>query len=476
MNIDKNNFYYLIQSILASILPIFALPIYLNYISISEYGIYGLCLASSSFFTSISGFGFQISFERNFFEKNSTDYHSELIWTCLSFVIFNSVIIGFLIFLFKDYISLFLTKTIDNQFLFFYSYCGLCLISLKMFFLIFLKNKMLAKQFVFFSLGDSILTLILSLILIVGFELSLMGLIFGQIFSTSFIIILLLIFLKIPYGFSYQILVKNFRLSLPLTPRIFIGVINNQFDKIIIGIIGSTFIVGIYSLGQKISYILFNLLNALSNSYVPIIYKKMFNNPKKDDGSISEILNPYFYFTGLFSILIIFFSKELIYLFFSIEFEKSIYVVIILTPLYLTYFFGKVPQLLFKKKTGIISIISFFNILIYFSLGYVLTIYYSYIGASFSLLISGLISSVVTFYFSQKHYNILWNYSYILKIYMMVFITCLLSYLFLNSEFSIIEIVIFKSVFVLIVLYYGFKRNFITKNRINRFLNSLKNV
>lgn len=476
MNIDKNNFYYLIQSILTSILPIIGLPIYLNYISISEYGVYGLCLASSSFFTSIAGFGFQLSFERNFFENNSKAYHSELIWTCLSFVILNSIIIGFLIFLFKDYLSMFLTKTVENQFLFFYSYCGLCLISIKMYFLIFFKNKMLAKQFVLFSIGDSVLTLILSLILIIGFDLNILGLVFGQIFSTGFVILIILIYLKIPYRFSYEILEKNFKLSFPLTPRIFIGVLNNQFDKIIIGIIGSTYIVGIYSLGQKISYVLFNLLNAQSNSFVPIIYKKMFENSKKDDGSISKIINPYFYFSAFFAMIIILFSKELINLFFNIEFEKSVFVVIIITPLYLAFFFGKIPQLLFKKKTGIISAISIFNIIIYLILGYILTLTYSYIGASFSLLISGLINTIITFYFSQKYYHILWNYNYIFQISLLVFSSCLLSYLFLDSDFSTIKVLIFKSLFLVTVFYYGFKRDFISINRIIKFLKNLKNV
>jgi O-antigen/teichoic acid export membrane protein len=476
MNIDKNNFYYLIQSILTSMLPIIGLPIYLNYISISEYGVYGLCLASSSFFSSIAGFGFQLSFERNFFEKSSKVYHSKLIWTCLSFVILNSILIGFLIFIFKDYLSLLLTKTTDNQFLFFYSYCGLCLISIKMYFLIFFKNKMLAKQFVSFSIGDSVLTLIISLILIIGFDLNILGLIFGQIFSTGFVILIILIYLKIPYGFSYELLEKNFKLSFPLTPRIFIGVLNNQFDKIIIGIIGSTYIVGIYSLGQKIAYVLFNLLNAQSNSFIPLIYKKMFENSKKDNGLISKIVNPYFYFSAFFSVIIILFSKELINLFFNFEFEKSALVVIIITPLYLTFFFGKIPQLLFKKKTGIISAISFFNIIIYIILGYVLTTAYSFIGASFSLLISGLFSTIITFYFSQKYYHILWNYNYIFQIYLMIFSSCLLSYLFLSNDFTIIKALIFKGLFVVIVLYYGFKRDFISINRIIKFLKNLKNV
>ena len=59
-------------------------------------------------------------------------------------------------------------------------------------------------------------------------------------------------------SFEFINLFPSIRLSLPLTPRIFFGVINTKFDKYILGILNNISGVGVYEIAQKIGNVVFN--------------------------------------------------------------------------------------------------------------------------------------------------------------------------------------------------------------------------
>ena len=73
---------------------------------------------------------------------------------------------------------------------------------------------------------------------------------------------------------------------------------------------------------------------------------------------------------------------------------------------YLTYFFGKQPQLLLAKKTGIISIISLFTLALNIILNIPLINYYGILGAAWGTFFSGIISSAISFFYAQKFMSI----------------------------------------------------------------------
>ena len=80
------------------------------------------------------------------------------------------------------------------------------------------------------------------------------GFLLGQSLGVSAIFLFTFIYLFIPFKnkLEIQLLKQQLKLSLPLTPRIFFGVINNQFDRYMLGILNSLVGVGIYDIGQKL--------------------------------------------------------------------------------------------------------------------------------------------------------------------------------------------------------------------------------
>ena len=71
-------------------------------------------------------------------------------------------------------------------------------------------------------------------------------------------------------------------ISLPLTPRFFFGVINTQFDRYMLGILGSVGGVGLFEIGQKIGNIIFSFITALQNYFSPKVYQMFFSKEKKN--------------------------------------------------------------------------------------------------------------------------------------------------------------------------------------------------
>ena len=118
---------------------------------------------------------------------------------------------------------------------------------------------------------------------------------------------------------------------------------------------------------------------------------------------IGQYLTPFFYICVLFAMPVSLFSHEIIINFFPKEFHQASSIVSILSILYVVYFFGKQPQLMYAKKTGLISILTFLSIFLNISLNIPFIYYYGFFGAAIATLISGFISTIIQFYYGQKY-------------------------------------------------------------------------
>ena len=84
---------------------------------------------------------------------------------------------------------------------------------------------------------------------------------------------MLYIFSKnLSFSISSDLLLEALKISYPLTPKIFIGVLNTNFDKYMISLFSSVSGVGIFHIGKNISYQIFAFMTALENVFVPKVY------------------------------------------------------------------------------------------------------------------------------------------------------------------------------------------------------------
>jgi O-antigen/teichoic acid export membrane protein len=331
-----------------------------------------------------------------------------------------------------------------------------------------LLNTGNAKLFVWYTIDENLTSVLLSWIMIRYFGMGVAGLLWGQLIASAIVFVLLSIrFLrKLPFNIDFTLLKSSLKLSIPLTPRIFFGVIGNQFDKYMIGLLNTVGGVGIYNLGQKIANVTFTFMTALQNVFTPQVYSKMFNEGELGGVSIGRYLTPFLYVSVAGGLALSLFAEELIILLTPLSYHGSISIVTLFSLLYVTYFFGKQPQLIYAKKTGITSLLTLLSI----SLNIIINIPFIYFwgleGAAWGSLVAGILSGSIVFRVSQKYYRIVWEYPKLLLILGSFFIFALLSLAFFKLQVSY-ELRLFAKIgFLLIFALIGYRLKIVSRENI----------
>ena len=122
--------------------------------------------------------------------------------------------------------------------------------------------------------------------------------------------------------------------------------------------------VGVYDIAQKIVNLSFVFSTAIQNVYSQKVYEKLFSEHKNKFSEIGHYLTPFFFLVCFFSFVLSVFSEEIILIFTTEEYVQAMPIIMLLTILYCSHFFTKQPQLIFAKKTRLLSSISISVILL----------------------------------------------------------------------------------------------------------------
>jgi O-antigen/teichoic acid export membrane protein len=419
----KNSFIYLLPVIVGSLIPILTLPIFTRILTKEDYGIWALAQVYAIFVNGIANFGLTIGYERNFFEHKETNNVAGLLYSTLIFVIIAFITCGFLTYLFKKQFSQWIIGSPDHADILFWSYCTTGVVGLKTYYLTYFKNTENAKAFVWYTIDESLIGVLLSLFMVAYLRIGVIGLIWGQLLA-SLIIFFVLSFRFVrflPVSFDREALRDSLKLSAPLTPRIFFGVIGNQFDKYMIGLLNTVGGVGIYNIGQKVANIVFIYMTAIQNVFSPQVYKRMFELGEEGGEQVGRYLTPFLYISILIGLVVSLSSEEIISILTPESYHGAIEIVMILSMLYGSYFFGKQPQLIYAKKTHITSMLTIVSIGLNILINIPFITKWGAVGAAWGTLLAGLLSGYVTFAVSQHYYEIKWEYAKIISIFMVFF-------------------------------------------------------
>lgn len=406
----------MLPSLVSALIPVITLPIISRKVSLEEYGVYALCIAFGTFLSGFANMGMTAGYERNFFEQKTPEHQGKLLFTVVFLVMGVSFFMGFFCFLFSQHISRWISGSENYSLSFVLGYFAVSVSSLKMYFLIYYKNVGNAKSYAWFSIDEVVLNVSIGMFLVIYMHMGFNGLLIGQLVGSSLVMSMLLFrFLRShPFGLSKELLKNCFTISLPLTPRIFFGVIGTQFDKYLISLLGSLGGVGLYNLGQKLALVVFNYMTALQNIYSPKVYKLMFDQGDDAEGKIGKYLTLPFYISSFGGLGMALFSEEIIMSLTPVSYHGAINIVSVLSLMYVLYFFGKQPQLIYAKKTSITSALTIVSISINIVVNIPLIKMYGVDGAAYGSLLSAFISSGISLWASQKYFHIRWEWSKIL--------------------------------------------------------------
>ncbi len=469
---------YIIPFFVGSLLPIITLPVFTRFLTVEDYGVYALLIAFAVFVSGVANFGLTIGYERNFFEANgNTQKIAALLYSTLSFVVCTTLIMGFVTYLFREQIASLIIGTSKYGELLVWAFFSYSITTIKTYFLTYFKNTENAKSFVWYSIDENLLNVGFSLFFVTYLKIGVSGLIFGQLIASSIILIVLFykFLTRMPYAFSYDMLRESLKLSVPLTSKIFFGVLGTHFDKYLINLLGSLGGVGIYSLGQKIANIVFVFMTSVQNVYAPQVYKRMFELQQPESGrSIGSYLSLFAYISVAGGVFVALFSEEIIQILTPPSYHKSIDVITILSLLYASYFFGKQPQLVYAKETGISSLITMASIVINILINIPFIKIWGFMGAAYGTLLSGLIINVISFKVSQRYFYIHWEKDKLIRMYSLLVLAILSTIMLRELHFDYWIRLSAKIILGLSYLLIGFWYNFVPTNIIEIITNRIR--
>jgi len=256
-------------------------------------------------------------------------------------------------------------------------------------------------------------------------------------------------------SFNKKILLESIKISYPLTPRIFFGVIDTQINKYLIGLLASLGGAGIYKIGEQVSMLVFKFMTHLENVFIPQTYKNMFNLGEKGGEVIGRYLTPFAYLSILLALFISLFSEEIVLVLTPESYHGAIDIIIILSMFYGCSFIGKITgtQLIFKKKTYVASILTLLSIVINVGLSIPFIMKWGAIGAAWATFLSGIIYRTVGFCWAQRSYKVKWEYEKIAVIFLLFFAS---SILMISLRAVNMDYIIRMAIKLIIIFTYGY--------------------
>jgi len=428
---------------LNSLLPFITIPIFTRILTPEDYGVLAMAMIYAIFMSGLANFGLSYGFERNYFQyRDNPEKLAQLLFSSLGFILTNFVLLIGITYLFKENISTFLTATTQHGNLMLTAFAGHFFYSTTTnFYFTYFKNAEKAKTHSKYNIASNILNLIISLILVVYMRAGIIGVVMAQLITgvSLFLFLLYLSLKELRFSLNKNILLESLKISYPLTPRIFISIIDTQFDKYMIGLLATVNGVGVYHIGKKISELIFTFMSAIENVFNPQVYQHMFGQHEQSSNAIGKYLTPFLYISISLALCIGFFSEELITILTPVSYHGAIPIVTILSMYFGFLFFGKIVgmQLIYSKKTHITSLLTLLSVGLNVVLNIPLIMKYGPVGAAWATMLAGLISGTISLVVAQHYYRVNYEWEKIVWIMGTFFVgaTAISSMNFLNSPY-----------------------------------------
>lgn len=409
----RNSVIYLLPVIVASTIPLMTLPIYTRALAREEYGAWALSLAYASFITGLANFGLTLGYERNFFEHREGKGPAQLLYTTLAFVLAAFALCAGITWTFRRAIASAIVGSESRDSLLVCTMCAHAVMSLKTYYLTFFRNTGQARAHVWYSVDELVGASVLGVVFVAWLKIGVIGIPLGQLIASLAVITALSwrFMRELPVSLNPALLKDELAISYPLTPRILLGVAGSQIDKYFLRLLGTVAGVGIYTVGQRLAQIVFAYMTALENVFGPQVYQRMFNGGPEGGRSIGAYLTPFAYLSTLAALGLGLFAEEAIILLTQPEYYGAIPVAGILCLHYGVMFFGKLPQLMYAKKSGIISMLTFVSLTLNAVINLVFIRRWGAMGAAAGTLVAGMLSISIALVLGQRYYRIHWQYS-----------------------------------------------------------------
>lgn len=398
---SNNSIVYLASNLIYAGIPFLLLPFVTRYLTPAEYGEFAIFQIFVLILTAFVGVSVRGNAVRKYFENRSEI--SEYIGSCIQVLMVLSVFVFFVLFLFESFVSGLFELDVN------YIYLAV-LVSFSMMLYRLQLGQYQAREeawyYLFLQSGNAVANGAMVLTLVVFLRLGVDGQIASFALSSIIVAIFSVFLLLKSKGVIFKINRSHyseiFRFGLPLLPHVLSGALISTIDRYYISLQAGNEQLGVYMVAVQIAMALNLMFDAYNKYNMPFVFSVMSGDKRGEDlfsrtckGFVLVFLvgfsfSWFFGFLGVYIVGVDFYAaiNILPFLIFG-QCANGVY-----------YLF--VNQILYEKKTIMLSMLTMFSLVVHVSLLVLLLPEYGIFGAAVSFLVSQSAKAILCMVFSIK--------------------------------------------------------------------------
>ncbi|EGQ8503441.1 oligosaccharide flippase family protein [Vibrio parahaemolyticus] len=417
MSFAKNTYVYLFSNILNAAIPFILLPILTRYLSPDEYGQIAMFQTMLTGIAAFIGLNTVGAANRKFYDDNLSLNETRIFnGSCLQILIFTLFIAIVAVMVAEGFLSNFLS--IPSEWLYLALLVSSCTFLIN-FRLGQWQVRKSAKKYGLLQVGNSVLNMSLTLILIVFYAEGAKGridaLLYAGVMSATIAIFLLykdqLVSLRI---INKGHIKEALNFGMPLVPHVFGAFLLTAADRFVINDRLGLADAGIYMVAVQVSMALTIVFDAINKAYVPWLFERLKRNDEKE--KLVIVKNTYIYFLCVLSLaaLSFFIGPAMITLVVGDEYQAAGRIIgwLCLGQVFGGMYLMVTNYIFYAKKTGRLSLVTIGSGLLNLLTMLVLVNYLGIEGAAISFALSKMIQFLLTWLLASKSTPMPWGVIY----------------------------------------------------------------
>lgn len=479
--LGKHTLVYGFTGIIPALVGLILVPLLTRTFSPSDYGIIELTLLVVSFLVSILILGFDAAVAFYFYKEEDKLERKIIVSTGFYFILTVSLIIIVGLSFFVDFISFAIFKETGYNSVLFVAFLVAFFTLLNSFFGKLIRIYLKPYNYFYLITSTSFLSFLFILFFVLKTNLGIIGIFYGYLLANIFSLFLGfgLTFSSYTLSFSRSILKSLLIFGLPLVLVSIFSLVLTLADRFFLASFMTLRDVGIYSVGIKISHILFLVIGGFQLAWSPFafsIYKK-----KNANQTFAKTLKYFTIITCGIALVITIFSREIVTIIAGSEYINASSVVGLLSLATIacgSYYIVSLG-VSFSQKTHHIAWTSGLAVILNIALNLILIPKFGMIGAAVTTLLSYCVSSYLLYRVSQYYYPIPFKIKEVGVIWIItiVLMICGLSFDSNNLVVDITSRIFILVVFIIAILYLKILRKdelaiclFVAKEVSNKYL------
>ena len=456
VKIGRNSLIYWLASAIPLLVGFFILPVYTRYMTPTDYGVLGMLAAIASPLGVIFCLQLNVAVLRFFFDYEG-DEEKTYLGTMFVFLMIYAIPLALILIFFGQPLFKIIFKSEELAFYplivwqIIVSYLALAWIVPSAVF----KARQEAYKWASCALASFVLGTALTMYFIIVHKEGAMGVVRASLIAQSImtVVYIYIISRNVSFRFQWSKLKESLLFTLPLVPNAFIGIIFAFADRWFLEHYYTLVEVGLYTMALRFGQLPGMLYSASGDAWMPVF----FNTANKDETQAKSLLSRTITFWaaggGLVTLVVAFFSREVIMVMTTPQFypAHTIIPILVFGGLLAGVYFYPRYAILFVKKTKMFVLVTWIAGSTKVLANYLLIPLYGMFGAAFSGLIANVITLIIIYLIVWKYYPLRFEYTKLAKIFGMVVIL-LVGVYFLSTESWFINVPMKLGALVLYVL------------------------